>query len=51
MDSVATPAGGDFDLAVVHTIHPGVSYAWVADCPRVLDATYQFEQAPHRWLV
>jgi nucleotide sugar dehydrogenase len=51
MDSVAAPEGGDFDLAVVHTIHPGVSYAWVADCPRVLDATYQFEQAPHRWVV
>ena len=51
MDSVAAPEGGEFDLAIVHTIHPGISYAWVADCPRVLDATYQFEQARHRRVV
>lgn len=49
--SVSDPAGGDYDLAVIHTLHPGVSYAWVTGCANVLDATYQFESAPHRALV
>jgi UDP-N-acetyl-D-glucosamine dehydrogenase len=51
LDSVTTPDGAEFDLAIVHTLHPGHSYAWIADCPRVLDATYQFEAAPHRAVV
>ena len=42
---------GPFDLAIVHTVHPGVDYSWVRDCPRVLDATYQFDGAPHRVVV
>ena len=41
------PRGADFDLAVVHTLHPGVGYTWVAGCPLVLDATYEFGAAPH----
>jgi UDP-N-acetyl-D-glucosamine dehydrogenase len=45
------PAGLGWDLAVVHTLHPGVDYAWVQDCPRVLDGTYQFSGAPHRVIV
>jgi UDP-N-acetyl-D-glucosamine dehydrogenase len=45
------PRGADFDLAIVHTLHPGVSYAWVAACAQVLDATYQFDAAPHRAVV
>ena len=44
--SVAAPAGADWDLAVIHTLHPGFDYTWVPDCPRVLDATYQFDGAP-----
>jgi nucleotide sugar dehydrogenase len=51
LTSVAAPEGTGFDLAVVHTVHPGVGYGWVADCPLVLDATYQFEAAPHRAVV
>ena len=51
MRSVEAPDGADYDLAVIHTLHPGVDYAWVGDCPRVLDATYQFEEVPHRALV
>jgi UDP-N-acetyl-D-glucosamine dehydrogenase len=61
LTSVAAPRGEDFDLAVIHTLHPGVSYEWVARAPRVLDATYQFETAqsgtarsgtaPHREVV
>ncbi len=45
------PGEGGWDLAIVHTIHPGVDYSWVSDCPRVLDATYQFDDAPHRTVV
>jgi UDP-N-acetyl-D-glucosamine dehydrogenase len=41
------PRGADFDLAVVHTLHPGVGYTWVAGCRLVLDATYEFGAAPH----
>jgi UDP-N-acetyl-D-glucosamine dehydrogenase len=50
MSSVASPRGEEWDLAVIHTIHAGVDYSWVADCPRVLDATYKFD-APHRTVV
>jgi UDP-N-acetyl-D-glucosamine dehydrogenase len=49
--SITDPRGEDFDLAIVHTLHPGVSYAWVAACKQVLDATYQFDAAPHRAVV
>jgi UDP-N-acetyl-D-glucosamine dehydrogenase len=49
--SVQAPHGADYDLAVIHTLHPGVDYAWVGDCPKVLDATYQFEEVPHRAVV
>jgi UDP-N-acetyl-D-glucosamine dehydrogenase len=49
--TVTDPRGEDFDLAIVHTLHPGVSYAWVAACKQVLDATYQFDAAPHRAVV
>jgi UDP-N-acetyl-D-glucosamine dehydrogenase len=49
--SVEAPDGADYDLAVIHTLHPGVDYAWVGDCPRVLDATYQLTEVPHRALV
>ena len=45
------PRGADWDLALIHTVHPDVDYRWAADCPRVLDATYRFDLAPHRQLV
>ena len=45
------PRGGDYDLALIHTLHPGVDYGWARDCPRVLDATYQFDDAPQRAVV
>ena len=43
MRGVAAPAGADWDLAVIHVVHPDADYCWVRDCPRVLDATYLFE--------
>ena len=51
MYSVTTPEGGDYSLAIVHTLHPGVDYSWVAACPQVLDGTYQFDGAPNRVVV
>ena len=45
--TLRSPRGEDFHLAVVHTLHPGVSYTWVAGCGQVLDATYEFGTAPH----
>ncbi len=49
--SLTDPHGADWDLAVAHTLHPGVDYSWAHDCPRVLDATYQFFDAAHRAVV
>jgi len=43
MASVAGPHGTDWDLALVHTVHSGHDYGWIADCPMVVDATYRFE--------
>jgi UDP-N-acetyl-D-glucosamine dehydrogenase len=42
------PRGRDWDVTVLHTLHPGVDYGWARDCPQVLDATYQFDTVPHR---
>jgi UDP-N-acetyl-D-mannosaminuronate dehydrogenase len=45
LDSAVRPEGAAWDLALVHTVHPGHDYAWVADCPIVVDATYRFDDA------
>lgn len=45
------PDAREWDLLVIHTVHPGFDYGWVRHCPRVLDATYQFDDAPHRQVV
>jgi UDP-N-acetyl-D-glucosamine dehydrogenase len=42
MASTPDPHGEDYDLVIIHTMHPGVNYAWAEDCPRILDATYCF---------
>ncbi|HEX5996410.1 MAG TPA: nucleotide sugar dehydrogenase [Jiangellales bacterium] len=47
----ADPKGANWDLALIHTVHPGVDYSWATDCPRVLDATYRFEVAKQREVV
>jgi UDP-N-acetyl-D-glucosamine dehydrogenase len=49
MRSEASP-GTDWDLVIVHTLHPGVDYSWAQSC-RVLDATYRFDAAPGRAVV
>lgn len=47
MDSVRDPSATDWDLAVIHTIHPGFDYQWAHQCPVVLDATYRFARPHH----
>jgi nucleotide sugar dehydrogenase len=47
ISSTPAPGGADYDLAVIHTVHPGVDYSWAQDCPQVLDATYKFDGAAH----
>jgi UDP-N-acetyl-D-glucosamine dehydrogenase len=42
--------GTDWDLVIVHTMHPDVDYTWVQQC-HVLDATYQFDDVAHRAVV
>ncbi len=49
--TLRSPLGADFGMAVVHTLHPGVSYTWVAGCGHVLDASYEFGTAPNRAVV
>jgi len=51
LSSEPQPHGRDWDLAVMHTLHPGFDYQWVKACPRVLDGTYRFEAVPHRAVV
>jgi len=42
--SETSPRGEDWDLVLVHTVHPTHRYPWVQDCPRVLDGTYRFDR-------
>jgi nucleotide sugar dehydrogenase len=51
LDSELRPRGTEWELALIHTVHPGVDYAWAHDCPQVLDATYQFDGGLRRAVV
>ncbi|MFE0021049.1 nucleotide sugar dehydrogenase [Amycolatopsis sp. NPDC059021] len=42
-DSAIDPDGADWDLVLIHTVHPGHDYGWISDCPIVVDATYRFD--------
>lgn len=39
------PGDGEYDLAIVHTLHPNVDYSWLSDCGLILDATYRLDIA------
>jgi UDP-N-acetyl-D-glucosamine dehydrogenase len=41
----------EWDLVLLHTIHPQHDYSWVSSSPTVLDATYRFESMPERHVV
>jgi nucleotide sugar dehydrogenase len=42
------PLGEEWDLALIHTIHPDHDYGWLATCPMIVDATFRFDQASAR---
>ena len=46
---LAEPADQDWDLIVVHTLHPLTDHAWLGARPAVLDTTYRLKEhlAPH----
>lgn len=45
------PVAGAWDLAIAHTLHPGVDYSWLSGTPLVLDATYRLPALPQRHLL
>jgi UDP-N-acetyl-D-glucosamine dehydrogenase len=51
MASDASASESEWDLVLLHTIHPGQDYSWVSRCSTVLDATYRFESMPSRHVV
>lgn len=46
VDRVVRPRGADWDLALVHTVHPGHDYGWVRECAMVVDPTHRFGRDP-----
>jgi len=48
LESLADPGGQEWDLVVLHTLHPGVDHGWVGGYANVLDATYRLDEIPHR---
>ncbi len=51
MASEGSAPDSDWDLVLLHTLHPTEDYSWVARCTVVLDATYRFHPIPQRYLV
>ncbi|WP_107118963.1 nucleotide sugar dehydrogenase [Streptomyces bungoensis] len=49
--SVTEPADREWDLVLVHTVHPGVDLGWLAGQPLVLDATYRLDSVPSKAVV
>ena len=45
------PIAGAWDLAIVHTLQPGVDYTWLSGTPLVLDTTYRLPSIPRRHLL
>ncbi|MEV7685511.1 nucleotide sugar dehydrogenase [Streptomyces bungoensis] len=51
LPSVSEPAAREWDLVLVHTVHPGVDLGWLAGQPLVLDATYRLDSVPSKAVV
>jgi nucleotide sugar dehydrogenase len=45
------PVAGAWDLAIVHTLEPGIDYSWLSGTPVVLDTTYRLPPIPPRHLL
>ncbi|MFE0385179.1 hypothetical protein ACFW1F_14035 [Streptomyces bungoensis] len=48
---MSEPAAREWDLVLVHTVHPGVDLGWLAGQPLVLDATYRLDSVPSKAVV
>jgi len=48
LTSEAAPEAENWDLILVHTVHPGVDLGWLSDLGNVLDATYRLDSVPTR---
>ncbi|GAB1694347.1 nucleotide sugar dehydrogenase [Krasilnikovia sp. M28-CT-15] len=48
LTSVLAPEATDWDLVIVHTVHPGSDVSWLSDVPAVLDTTYRLGELTHR---
>ena len=44
--SIPVPSGHQWELVIIHLVHPDADCSWVQHCPRVLDATYLFDGLP-----
>jgi UDP-N-acetyl-D-glucosamine dehydrogenase len=48
LNGEVNPAAGHWDLALIHTVHPGLDYRWLDGISTVLDATYRLPAALNR---
>jgi UDP-N-acetyl-D-mannosaminuronate dehydrogenase len=48
LSHLSHPAEEQWDLVVVHTIHPGHDYGWLSSQPAVLDTTYRLAESVGR---
>lgn len=48
LQRLSDPTAGDWDLVVLHTLHPGVDHSWLGTAPVVLDTTYRARELPNR---
>ena len=48
MSHLSRPAEEQWDLVVVHTVHPGQDYGWLSSQPAVLDTTYRLGECAGR---
>jgi nucleotide sugar dehydrogenase len=51
LKSLLEPGLADWDLVVVHTVHPTSSTRWLAQHRAVLDTTYRLTGLPQRWVL
>jgi len=51
LHNITDPHHHNWDLVLLHTLHPDQNYDWATNCPHILDGTYRFNSAPHRTLV
>jgi UDP-N-acetyl-D-glucosamine dehydrogenase len=49
LKTVLEPGAGDWDLIVVHTVHPTTRTRWLTQHRAVLDTTFRLTDIPRRW--